>query len=73
MLSAFNVHPDRTFRDWLDDNSSRSDIDKLNGDLVQVGFDMFKTTTEQINRDTDSATTVTPTATVSHSMDPSHA
>jgi hypothetical protein len=53
VLSAFSLHPDRRFRDWLKENSSRSDLDSLRRDLVQVGTDMCKAMTEQINRVTD--------------------
>jgi hypothetical protein len=52
MLSAFGLHPDGTFRYWMKENSSRSDLDNLRRDLAQVGADMRKATTNQINRST---------------------
>lgn len=48
MLSAFSIHPDRTFRDWMDDNCKRTDIENLKGDLIQVGSDMQKATSKLI-------------------------
>ncbi len=49
-LSAFRLHPNRVFLNWMEDYAKRSDIENLQSDLEKVGSDMRNVMSKQMGQ-----------------------
>ena len=52
MLSAFRIHSNQYFLDWMKEFNSDSDIEKMRQDLERVGSDMQNAIDEQAPQST---------------------
>lgn len=50
MGSAFRLHPNRFFVQWLEDQSRTSDVDRMRQDVEMVGSDMRKVIDQHVEQ-----------------------
>lgn len=50
MGSAFRLHPNRFFVEWLEDHSRNSDVDRMRQDVEMVGSDMRRVIDQHVEQ-----------------------